>query len=316
MFLLTICLLLWAVPSLAADSGQAAGDDTVDEGYAAPHDLTGPAVETLRFRAFDVDRAPLDLQAGEMDLYYYNLKISAARELEEEQIQLFEAPATTISLILNPAPAAEGALNPFSLPDVRRAVQRLVDREFVAREIYQGQAVPMLTNISPTDFDYLTIFRQVNEAGLDHDPESARAEIAAAMTEAGAELKDDVWHFGDRPIVLKFIIRVEDERRDVGNLIQTALTGAGFQISPSYQPFRTGHPNGLHLQSNGLPVAPVHGGLGAGRAPALRLQRHQRLLCPVAGQHAGLARSGLLAVRARGTGYLGPPAVPGRLCGP
>ena len=237
-FLLTVCLLLWAVPSLAADAGQAAGDDdSVDEGYTAPHDLTGPAVETLRFRAFDVDRAPLDLQAGEMDLYYYNLKISAARELEEEQIQLFEAPATTISLILNPAPAAEGALNPFSIPDVRRAVQRLVDREFVAREIYQGQAVPMLTNISPTDFDYLTIFRQVNEAGLDHDPESARAEIAAAMTEAGAELKDDIWHFADRPIVLKFIIRVEDERRDVGNLIQTALTGAGFQISPSYQPF-------------------------------------------------------------------------------
>ena len=81
-FLLTVCLLLWAVPSLAANSGQAAGDDDpVDQDYAAPHDLTGPAVETLRFRAFDVDRAPLDLQAGEMDLYYYNLKISAAREL-------------------------------------------------------------------------------------------------------------------------------------------------------------------------------------------------------------------------------------------
>ncbi len=225
-----LALLLLTVPALGAEA-----DD--EDGYEAPHERTGPAVETLMFRAFDVDRAPLDLQAGEMDLYYYNLKISAAKELQTEAIQLFEAPATTISLLLNPAPAPEGSLNPLALPAVRQAVQRLVDREFVAREIYQGQAVPMLTNISPTDYDYLTIFTQVNEAGLDYDPELARATIADAMTDAGAVLQDDVWHYQGRPITLKFIIRVEDERREVGNLIQTALTQAGFQVSALYQPF-------------------------------------------------------------------------------
>ena len=221
-------------------SGSVWGQESeVEEGdaYAAPHDLTGPAVETLIFRAFDVDRAPLDMQAGEMDLYYYNLKISAARELREQDIQLLEAPATTISLLLNPAPAPEGSLNPLSLVEVRQAIQRLVDREFVAREIYQGQAVPMWSNISPTDFDYLTIFNQVNALDLDFDPELARSRIDAAMTAAGATLVDGIWHFNDRPIVLKFIIRVEDERRDVGNLIQTALRDAGFEVSASYQPF-------------------------------------------------------------------------------
>lgn len=223
-----LAFFLLAVPVRAAEE---------EEGYEAPHELTGPAVETLVFRAFDVDRAPLDLQAGEMDLYYYNLKISAARELQAEDIQLFEAPATTISLLLNPAPAPEGSLNPLALPTVRQAVQRLVDREFVAREIYQGQAVPMLTNISPTDYDYLTVFAQVHEVGLDYDPELARAEIAAAMTEAGAELQDDVWYYQDRPVTLKFIIRVEDERREVGNLVQTALTQAGFRVAATYQPF-------------------------------------------------------------------------------
>lgn len=212
------------------------GDETADS-YEAPHALPGPAADTLIFRAFDVDRAPLDLQAGEMDLYYYNLKISAAKELQEENVHLYEAPATTISLILNPAPAPEGSLNPLSLPGVRQALQYLVDREFVAREIYQGQAVPMLTNISPTDFDYLTIFSQISAAGVTYDPEFARAQIDEAMTEAGAEKVDGVWHYADRPITLKFIIRVEDERREVGNLIQNALTEAGFRISASYQPF-------------------------------------------------------------------------------
>ena len=234
-------LLLLALSGIAlaqetADTEEVSTSDS-QPAYVSPHDLTGPAVDTLIFRAFDVDRAPLDLLAGEMDLYYYNLKIAAAKELQDEEVRLYESPATTISLILNPAPAPEGQLNPLSLLQVRKALQFLVDREFVAREIYQGQAVPMLTNVSPTDYDYLTIFNQVNELSIAYDPEYARSEITAAMESAGAEMVDEVWNFNDRPVTLKFIVRVEDERREVGNLIQNALTEAGFRIATSYQPF-------------------------------------------------------------------------------
>ena len=155
--------------------------------YTPPHEEPGPAVERLYFKAFNVDRAPLDLEAGEMDLYYFNLKIAAARELrDKEGIQLYEAPASTISLILNPAPAPEGRLNPFAIKEVRQAMQRLIDREFVTREIYQGQASPMYTNVASTDFDYLTVFDVIQQADLSYDPEYARQQIAEAMTEAGA----------------------------------------------------------------------------------------------------------------------------------
>ncbi|MFZ4657589.1 MAG: ABC transporter substrate-binding protein, partial [Caldilineaceae bacterium] len=206
--------------------------------YTPPTDQPGPAVDTLYFKAFNVDRAPLDLEAGEMDMYYYNLKIAAARKLRDnKEIQLFEAPANTLSLILNPAPAPEGQLNPFAIPEVRRAMQRLVDREFVAREIYQGQARPMYTVNSPTDFDYLTVFDIIQEQDLRFDPEFARDEIATAMEEAGAELVDDVWTYEGDPIRIKFIIRVEDERREVGDLVRNALEEAGFTVDANYQPF-------------------------------------------------------------------------------
>lgn len=234
-----LVVLTFTGVSMAQDEEQTelAAEPVLQSSYESPHELPGPAVDTLVFRAFDVDRAPLDLLAGEMDIYYYNLKISAAKELKDEDVRLYESPATTISLILNPAPAPEGQLNPLSLPEVRRAMQHLVDREFVAREIYQGQAVPMLTNVSPTDYDYLTIFKQVNELGITYDPEFARSEIEAAMEGAGAEMVDDIWHFNNRPVTLKFIVRVEDERREVGNLVQNALQESGFRISTSYQPF-------------------------------------------------------------------------------
>lgn len=219
-------LLPWTSTILAQDD------------YTPPTDQPGPAVETLYFKSFNVDRAPLDLAAGEMDLYYYNLKIAAARELRDnDTVNLYEAPANTLSLILNPAPAPEGQLNPFSIPEVRRAMQRLVDREFVAREIYQGQAAPMYTVNSPTDFDYLTVFDIVQEGDLRHDPEFAREEIAAAMEEAGAELVDGMWTYNERPVRIKFIIRVEDERRELGDLVRAALGDAGFMVDANYQPF-------------------------------------------------------------------------------
>ncbi|MEZ4680732.1 MAG: ABC transporter substrate-binding protein [Caldilineaceae bacterium] len=219
-------LLRWSGTALAQDD------------YTPPTEEPGPAVDTLYFKSFNVDRAPLDLEAGEMDLYYYNLKIAAARELRDnDTVNLYEAPANTLSLILNPAPAPEGELNPFSIPEVRRAMQRLVDRDFVAREIYQGQAVPMYTVNSPNDFDYLTVFDIVQEQDLRYDPEFARQEIADAMEAAGAELVDDVWNYNGRPIRIKFIIRVEDERRELGDLVRTALGEAGFTVDTNYQPF-------------------------------------------------------------------------------
>jgi peptide/nickel transport system substrate-binding protein len=219
-------LLAWRAPA------------TAQSDYTPPSDEPGPAVDKLYFRAFNVDRAPLDLAAGEMDLYYYNLKIAAARQLRDQQgIRLYEAPANTLSLILNPAPAPEGQLNPFSILEVRQAMQRLIDRDYVAREIYQGQAMPMYTPASPTDFDYLTVFDLVQEADLRYDPDFARQQIADAMTEAGAELVDGVWTYAGRPVRIKMIIRVEDERRDLGDLLRTALGEAGFQVDANYQPF-------------------------------------------------------------------------------
>jgi peptide/nickel transport system substrate-binding protein len=208
------------------------------DSYTPPTDQPGPAVETLFFRAFNVDRAPLDLAAGEMDLYYYNLKIAAARELRAEQnIKLYEAPSNTLSLILNPAPAPAGQLNPFSILEVRQAMQRLLDRAYIAREIYQGQGLPMYTPNSPSDFDALTVFDVVQAADLRYDPELAKTQISAAMTAAGAALVDGVWHYAERPVRLKFIIRVEDERRDLGDLVRAALQEAGFQVEANYQQF-------------------------------------------------------------------------------
>ena len=67
-------------------------------------------------------------------------------------------------------------------------MQYLVDRDFIANDIYQGRALPMLTNVSPLDYDQLTIFPVVSAANIRYDAELAKQQIDAAMEAAGATL--------------------------------------------------------------------------------------------------------------------------------
>ncbi len=206
--------------------------------YVPPHDRPGPATDTINFSAFDVDIASRELEAGAMDMYIFGLKIPAAQRLEDNtDITVYQAPATMISVITNPAPAPEGELNPLSIKEVRQALQYIVNRPFISQEIYQGFAREMLTHVSPEDFDYLTVFETVRGAKIKYDPQLAKDIVTRAMTGAGAEMRDGFWHYNDQRIDLKFIVRTEDERFDIGNTLRADLEQLGFSIIPIPQQF-------------------------------------------------------------------------------
>ncbi|MEA2025906.1 MAG: ABC transporter substrate-binding protein, partial [Chloroflexota bacterium] len=226
---LGLTLILGLLP--AAALGQ-------DDEYEPPHDRPGPAAERLLYNSFFVDRAPLDIEAGNMDLYLFGLKTEAAQDLRgTEGVELIDAPATMVSLILNPADAREGELNPFSILEIRQAMQYLVNREAIAQDIYRGAGQPMLTHVGPSDPDFLTVYDIDRGSGIGYDPELARELIAEAMTGAGAELVDDIWHFDGEPVRIKLVGRVEDERRDIADLVRAELEQAGFDVAITYDQF-------------------------------------------------------------------------------
>jgi len=208
------------------------------QNYSPPHDKPGPAVDKITFRSYSLDIAGASLLAGDMDLYLFPLRVTTVRELVTRGgASLLQAPASTVSIILNPAPAPSGQLNPFSIRDVRFAVQYLVNREFVAAEVYRGLAAPMIAHVSPFEYDYLTVVDLVQAFNFRYDPDFAKQLISQAMTKAGAVLKEGKWWFKDQPILLKFIVRVEDERRELGDALAAQLESMGFNVARSYQQF-------------------------------------------------------------------------------
>ena len=200
--------------------------------YSPPHSQPGPATDTINFSAFDVGIASRELEAGAIDMYIFSLKTPAAEALQDNpDVTVYQAPASTVSIVLNPAPAPEGEINPLSIREVRQAIQYVVNRPFIAQEVYKGFALPMLSHVSPSDFDYLTVYNLTRESRIGYDPGLASSMVERAMTEAGAVMQDGFWHFNDRRVDLKFIVRTEDERWDIGNDLRSNLVTLGFSVT-------------------------------------------------------------------------------------
>ncbi len=282
--------------------------------YEPPHSMPGPSSDILRFRAFHTDVASAAVTGGDVDIYEFSLKTEAARALEDEPgVQLFRAPASTVGLVLNPAPAPEGELNPFSIPEVRFALQYAMNRDLITQEIYKGLAKPMFSHLGPFDYDYRTVFEGIKDLNITYDPDLAKQLVTAAMEEAGAVMQDGVWHYQDRAIRLKFILRTEDERREIGNLVLADLQKLGFQVTPFFHEF-------------GVAIFKVYAtdpqlfdwhlyteGWGRGSAQRYDAGTINQMCSPWLGNMPGLAGSWLLAVRASAPGRAGAAALPGRL---
>src|SRR3972149_3316260 len=57
------------------------------------------------------------------------------------------------------------------------------------------------------------------------------------MVRSGAGFREGKWTFNNNPITLKFIIRNEDERREIGDVFAAALEKIGFSVERNYLSF-------------------------------------------------------------------------------
>ncbi|MBK1734373.1 ABC transporter substrate-binding protein [Halorhodospira abdelmalekii] len=143
----------------------------------------------------------------------------------------------TADLALNPAAMADGRLNPFEDRAIREAMNWLIDRRYVAEELYGGLATPRYLPIHTAFPDYALLAataRQL-ERHYRYDPARAAAIIDERMRELGAERRDGRWFDGDRPVTLRILIRTEDNRERVGDYIANRLEDLGFRVERLYR---------------------------------------------------------------------------------
>ncbi len=160
----------------------------------------GAWVDQVVFTGIDQAEAALtQLQAGQIDIYAYSVNDPVIFETVKADPNLSYTTAfgsyseLTFNPVLN---FNDGRLNPFGDPQIREAMNWLVDRNYIVQEIYGGLAIPKFTSLNSSFADYARYVDTCRaiEAYYAHNPERAQQVIAERMEALGATLVDGVWN--------------------------------------------------------------------------------------------------------------------------
>jgi peptide/nickel transport system substrate-binding protein len=202
---------------------------------------TGAWVDQVVFTGQDsAEAAVTQIQAGDIDIYAYSVSDPALFDVVKNDANLGYTTAfgSYTELTMNPVlNFADGRLNPLGDPIIREAVNWLVDREYIAKEIYGGLAnvkVSTLNSAFPDYALYIDTMRAI-ENKYAFNLEKATQVISDEMTVLGAEMVDGKWMFDNAPVTLIAIIRTEDERKEIGDYASSQFETVGFTVDRQYK---------------------------------------------------------------------------------
>ena len=205
-----------------------------------PTTRTGAWVDQVVFTKQDsAEAAVSQLNAGDIDIYAYTVAEAPVFESLQKSSDLTSAQlvGSNNSLMFNPATFNSGKLNPFVDPQFREATNYIVDRSYVVQEIYKGLAIPKftsLTTVFPDYARYADIAREL-EAKYAYDMDKGGQIVTERMEALGATKVDGKWTFNGEPIVLINLIRVEDNRRAIGDYFSNQMESLGFTVDRQYK---------------------------------------------------------------------------------
>ncbi|MDP2730077.1 MAG: ABC transporter substrate-binding protein [Dehalococcoidales bacterium] len=200
------------------------------------------ADEVVFFEEPDSAKAVRMIEAGEMQVYASGLTdAELVRRIKDSQTMGYETSyGLNYELTFNPVGPTfpeTNKLNPFSVPEIREAINWLIDRNYIAEEIYEGLAVPRYFPLSTAFPDYARLANIARRLEITYapDPSKAKNVIAEQMEKLGAAMVDGKWQYQGEPVELIFLIRPEDKRRDIGNYVATLLEETGFVVDRQYK---------------------------------------------------------------------------------
>ncbi len=207
-----------------------------------------------------------DVAVGALDAYFKSLSLNVYAGLPEsykQNLKLVPNAGTYYDIDINPVHdpdspylvTVEGKqyFNPFAIRKVRFALNYIVNRKYFADEILQGGGLPMFSAIkavSPLNKYFEDVYR---ELGLtpEGNEQLGLQMIDEALTKASEELGGRLkkvpdprapagywWTFDGEPVTVKFYIRIEDERHEMGLYLADQIEKAGIKVDRIEANFR------------------------------------------------------------------------------
>jgi nucleoside-diphosphate-sugar epimerase len=202
----------------------------------------GALVDQVVFsQAPDAGKAVGEIEAGTYHVYAQGISsptiYQRVRDSQRIGHELSYGRNTEITINPSGPEFATGEINPFHVPEIREALNWLVDRRYIAEELYGGLAVPRYLPLTTTFPDYTRLAAQARalEQRYRHDPDRAERVIAREMEALGAVFEGGLWRYDGRPVRISILIRTDDERVRIGDYLANLLDGLGFQVERMYR---------------------------------------------------------------------------------
>lgn len=191
--------------------------------------------ESVKFVQYlDENTALEEVRNGNLDLYYYRISADRLENTKSrEGLEVFDSTGGSYSILINPAETEK--FNPFSIKEIRFALNYLVDRKLIVNELMGGYGAPMITYYSHFDPDYLTIIEQLEKFNFRYNPTFAEEVISKNLKERGATKINEKWQMNGEPITISIFIRSDDPvRKSIGEILASELERIGFTVKKDF----------------------------------------------------------------------------------
>ena len=195
----------------------------------------GTYVDEIKFIQYLDENSGLEeVRNGNLDLYYYRISSDRLEDSDsKEGLKVYESTGGYYSILLNPTD--DGSFNPFSIQEIRYAINFLVDRDLIVNELLGGYGTPMFSNYRSFSAEYLRVLDVIETFQFRYNPSFAERVITDELMIHGAEKIDGLWNYENKPIEITFFIRSDDPvRKAIGEILSSELEEIGFKVNKEF----------------------------------------------------------------------------------
>lgn len=203
--------------------------------FGTSYATKGTFVDYVKFIQYlDENTALEEVRNGNLDIYYYRIPSDRIENIKSRQgLEVFESTGGSYSLLVNPAESEK--FNPFSIQQIRFALNYLIDRKLIVNELLGGFGNVMISNYGPYDPDFLSIIKQVESFNFRYNPSLAKKIIDNELNKVGAVKNEDTWYYDGGPVEVTLFIRSDDPvRKSIGEILASELQKVGFVVKKDF----------------------------------------------------------------------------------
>lgn len=198
---------------------------------------TGGYVNQVKFIRFSNENvAYQEVSNGNLDSYFFQIPLQLVESAKKNtNLKVFEKEGLSYGLLLNPSNSNQ-TFNPFSIKEIRFALNFLIDRNFIVNEILKGFGNPIEEPYGVSSPEYHNILSVVEPLNIHYNLDFAEKSIKNSMSKAGATVNENGKYVIDgKPVNVKILIRNDDLiRKTFGDYVASEIEKAGFTVIKEY----------------------------------------------------------------------------------